>query len=249
MPFDSLRDLVKNKRRSRAFKPSVKLPTKPSAFLPQAFYGRPQTVVAAPAPKRLKPEAESALHRACATGHTEAIVKLLAEDRVMAAQPMDISSKKMVYNFGSYQMEEQEVEEAYKYALNLAIRNGVETPTLEALIKVAPRVLVTPDGSAEEIPLSVLLKTNPSDLTTIDKFLLANPDCVRLVDRQGNTPLHVAVQHGASLDAIRHLVILYPEALRCENRHSETPVGVAQRASRCSEEVAAYLWEKYAESF
>lgn len=78
-------------------------------------------------------------------------------------------------------------------------------------------------------------------MATVNKFLLKNLNCVRVVDRKGNMPLHVACLLGAALDTICHLVIVYPEAMFLQNHSGETPLKVAHQSMRCLEEVATYL--------
>ena len=256
-PYDSLKELVRSKQRVRtSTKVLDSLPApRSTSFLHEAFYGQVQE----PSAKRAKVSVdrhtvqggdESALHRACTEGNADEVAKLLKEDRVQSTRSVRVTTTKSVYNFATYKMENRQVEENYTFPLNLAIRAKLDTSTLDAIAKAAPGVLSTKDGDAQECSLSVLFKTMPHDTATADKFLLKNPDCARVSDRKGNTPLHVACQNGAPLDTIRHLVILYPEAVFLHNHHGETPLIIAQRAAqRCSEHVATYLWEKQAESY
>jgi hypothetical protein len=65
---------------------------------------------------------------------------------------------------------------------------------------------------------------------------------VFIKDRIGNTVLHAAVQHDSPLTAIRHLTILYPEAVSFSNGHGQTPLQVVQqRTSTHSLEVVDFL--------
>mmetsp|Transcript_2035 Transcript_2035/g.4440 ORF Transcript_2035/g.4440 Transcript_2035/m.4440 type:complete len:362 (+) Transcript_2035:90-1175(+) len=264
-PYDSLKELVKSKQQHRSginnfasIDNKGTFPVvKPSDFLRQALYKQqPQQQSLfkrhkiATEDTSLIPVGESELHRACAAGNVEEIVKALEQDRVQAARAVRITSTKNMYNPSTYKMEEQQVQENYTFALNLAIRAKTSPEILEKLAKAAPGVLAEKDGDAQECALAVLFKTSPTDMVTADKFLLQNPDCARVTDRKHNTVLHMACQNGASLDTIRHLVILYPEALFLYNAHGETPVQLAQRCiHRCSNEVATYLWQKQADSF
>jgi len=265
-PYDSLKELVKSKQpQLSSINNSVStdnkgtLPvSKPSAFLRQALYKQQQPQQQSLFKRRkvptedpsLIPVGESELHRACADGNVEEIVKALEQDRVQAARAIRITSTKNIYNPGTYKMEEQQVQENYTFALNLAIRAKATPEVLEKLAKAAPGVLTEKDGDAQECALAVLFKTSPTDMVTADKFLLQNPDCARVTDRKHNTVLHIACQNGASLDTIRHLVILYPEALFLQNAYGETPVQLSQRCiHRCSNQVATYLWQKQADSF
>ena len=69
----------------------------------------------------------------------------------------------------------------------------------------------------------------------------ANPKCVTVSDRRGNYPLHVAVSQGFSIDVVKKLYSMYPKALQMKNFHSETPLDIAQRSTRCPEEVMNFL--------
>lgn len=272
-PYDSLKTLVANKKRTSSSlwqsAPASMTMRFASVFSPssqflQAASTRNNEIVAqeAPFPKRRKveeteestsaswvPQGESDLHRACVQGNKDSIIALVAQDRVQAARAVRITTAKKIYNWGTYQLEDKQVCESYAFGLNLAIRANMDADALQILAKAAPGVLSTPDGDAQESALAVLFKSRPHDVATADEFLLQNPACASLVDRRGNSPLHIACQKGAPLDIIRRLVILYPQALFSYNACGENPLMVAQRSSHlCSEHVAAYLWEKQAEA-
>lgn len=247
-PYDSLKKLVKSKQQS-SLKATGQATT---ALLHLALPGFQSLEN-----KRRRVEhthsdlspVRSDLHYACADGNAVDIANLLEQDPIHATRPVHITRTKSVYNFGTFKMESREVQESYKYALNLAIRAKVNSGALGLLADAAPGVLTERDGDAAECPLSVLLKTCPEDDETAAKFILRNPLCVRVTDRNGNLPLHIACQYGVSLDTIRHLVILYPAALFLRNRFGDSPVSLAQRSIHaCSEQIALYLWEKEAEA-
>ena len=258
-PYESLKELAKSKQQQQQQHSNtnkVILPAaQPSILLRQALYkqqSQQQSLF-----KRRKITTidhltvnRSELHIACASGDAEKIFMALEQDREQLARAVRITSTKKMYNPKTYKLEEQQVQENYTFALNLAIRARASPEVLERLAKAAPGVLMKKDGDAQECALAVLFKTTPTDKVTADEFLLQNPDCVRLTDRKQNTVLHAACQNGVSLDTIRHLVILYPEALFLYNAYGETPVELAQRCiHRCSDQVATYLWQKQADLF
>jgi hypothetical protein len=137
--------------------------------------------------------------------------------------------------------------EPYKYPLNLAIHYNATADVIRMLLEADPTVTSLPDGDENQGSLHILLRQqrNRHDmLPLVDSFLLAHPTCTQIQDSHGCVPLHTAVYHQAELDIIRHLVIIYPEALRIENRHQETPVALATQLGAVSlTSVATFLVE------
>jgi hypothetical protein len=127
--------------------------------------------------------------------------------------------------------------EPYKYPLNLAIHYNATADVIRLLLEADPTVTSLPDGDEKQGSLHILLhqqRNHPEILSLIDSFLLAHPTCTQIEDSHGCVPLHTAVYHQAELDIIRHLVIIYPEALRIENHHLETPVALATKLDAVS---------------
>jgi hypothetical protein len=139
--------------------------------------------------------------------------------------------------------------EPYKYPLNLAIHYNATADVIRMLLEVDPTVTSLPDGAANQGSLHILLRQqrNRRDmLPLVDRFLLAHPTCTQMQDSHGCVPLHIAVYHRVELDIIRHLVIIYPEALRIQNRHQETPVALAMKVgSESLTCVATFLLESF----
>jgi hypothetical protein len=128
--------------------------------------------------------------------------------------------------------------EIYKYPLNLAIHYNATADVIRLLLEADPTVTTLPDGDENQGSLHILLSHRQRDLPDIlplvDSFLLAHPTCTQIRDSHGCVPLHTAVYHQAKLDIIRHLVIIYPEALRIQNEHQETPVALATQLGAVS---------------
>jgi hypothetical protein len=127
--------------------------------------------------------------------------------------------------------------ESYKYPLNLAIHNNATADVIRLLLAADPTVTSLPDGDENQGSLHILLRQqrNRHDiLPLVDSCLLAHPTCAQIKDIHGCFPLHTAVYHEAELDVIRHLVIIYPEALQIQNRHQETPVTLATQLGAVS---------------
>jgi hypothetical protein len=140
-------------------------------------------------------------------------------------------------------------DEPYKYPLNLAIHYNATADVIRMLLEADPTVTSLPDGVENQGSLHILLRQhcNRRDiLPLVDSFLLAHPACAQIQDSNGCVPLHMAVHHQVELDIIRHLVIIYPEALRIQNRHQETPVALAmQLGSESLTCVATFLLESF----
>jgi hypothetical protein len=195
---------------------------------------------------RKRHKIDEILHIACRDGHVELIGRLLEVNADAADASMILTSVKDVYDFTRNAFVKKVVHEPYSYPLNLAIKARLDHAVLKKLLMAAPEVIRKPDGPQREFGLHILLKNKPDDLATVDAMLLADPQCVTLLDRHLNTALHVACAKGAPLDIIRHLCILYPEALRMHNFHDMTPIQLAQRSHVCSDKVSTFLLEKMA---
>jgi hypothetical protein len=142
-------------------------------------------------------------------------------------------------------------DESYKYPLNLAIHNNATADVIRLLLEADPTVTSLPDGDENQGSLHILLRQqrNRNDiLPLVDSFLLAHPICAQIQDNKRCVPLHTAVYHQAELDTVRHLVLLYPEALQMQSRRQQTPVAMAiQLHAICSDTVATYLSESLLE--
>jgi hypothetical protein len=138
-------------------------------------------------------------------------------------------------------------DEPFKYPLNLAIHNNATADVIRLLLEADPTVTSLPDGDENQGSLHIILRKqhNRNDiLPLVDSFLLAHPICAQIQDNNRCVPLHTAVYHQAELDTVRHLVMVYPEALQMQSRRQQTPVDMAmQLHAICSDTVATYLSE------
>ncbi len=137
-------------------------------------------------------------------------------------------------------MERGQAKKACGYAVNVAMTHGGSLDVLKMLIDAGPDVLVQKDGHEGSGSLGIAL-TNNVDIKVIELLIGANPDCVKVADRRGNYPLHVAVSHGMPIQLVKKLHAIFPKALQMRNFHSQTPLDIAQRSTRCSEDVMNYL--------
>jgi hypothetical protein len=142
-------------------------------------------------------------------------------------------------------------DETYKYPLNLAIHNNATADVIRLLLEADPTVTSLPDGDENQGSLHILLRQqrNRNDiLPLVDSFLLAHPICAQIQDKKRCVPLHTAVYHQAELDTVRHIVMVYPEALQMQNHRQQTPVAMAmQLHAICSDTVATFLSESLLE--
>jgi hypothetical protein len=139
------------------------------------------------------------------------------------------------------QRRKQPRKEAFQLPINIALNNDANFEVLALLVCAAPDVLMMGDSSNGMCSLSLALTKRPRDTQVMNLLLTANPQASWVADRRQNLPLHVACQKGAPLEVVRQLFFLYPSALRKENFHGETPLMIAQRNSKCPEDVLNFL--------
>jgi hypothetical protein len=233
-PYDSLRLLVKSKKeglkRSKKGQAVIEDESEPS-----------------PTPKRRKVADPSLLHRACSSRNLslESVQEILHVDPAAASRQHTLFTEEKVYNYLSHHIETKKVRESYTYPLNMALAKAASADVVKSLIEADKAILTRKDGLEQEGSLHILLKQQGNNTSTVDAILVANPSSVMVEDRHFNTPMHIACRSGASMDVIRHLWILYPEALSKRNFHGLTPLDVSRNNGHlCSDEVASFLWQK-----
>jgi hypothetical protein len=250
-PYDSLRLLVKNKRkgvkRSTEGRTLIEDDFKPYSFL-RASLSNKQTQ---PALKLRKVNDPSLLHRACSNRNLsfESIQGILREDPGAASRQHTLFTEEKVYNYLSHYIEIKRVRESYTYPLNMALEKDANIAVVKSLIDADKDVLGRKDGLEQEGSLHIFLKHQRNNTNALDAILSANPSSLLVEDRHFNTPLHIACRSGASMNVIRHLWHLYPEALSKRNFHGLTPLDVARNNGHmCSDEVAFFLCQKVKET-
>jgi hypothetical protein len=186
-----------------------------------------------PAPDNNTIETSSLLHQSCRLYPTTAAVVESAlridPDAVRKAVPITLekgSSKK--------------AQNIYGYPVNVAMTHGASLEVLKMLVEAGPDVLIQKDGTDGSGSLGIALTTK-CEMAVVTMLVQANPECVKVADRRGNYPLHVSVNYGLPLDIVKRLYAMYPKALQMRNFHSETPLDIAQRSTRCSEDVMNFL--------
>ncbi|GKY99175.1 hypothetical protein MPSEU_000872900 [Mayamaea pseudoterrestris] len=191
--------------------------------------------------------AASSLHSLCCSGKASVddIREQLRIDPTAAARPRSIAKTIKSYDPVSGKIVTKQTCENYKYPLNLAIRHKLDLAIIKLLLEAEPHVSHLLDGHQKETSLHVMLKYSPQFVKGIDTLLLHHPPPISPLDRHQNNLLHVACRYGAPIDVLRHLVIIYPEALQQRNFLSELPVQVAQRnLVMCSTQVANFVWQQ-----
>jgi hypothetical protein len=132
------------------------------------------------------------------------------------------------------------VTNIYGYPINVALSHGASMGVLRMLVEAGPDVLTQKDGINGSGSLGIALAAK-CNLEMINLLMQANPNCALVADRRGNYPLHVAVSQGMTLDIVRRVYLGYPKAQEMRNFHSDTPLDIAQRSTRCPEEVINFL--------
>lgn len=247
-PVDGLQSLVHSKS-SRGTN------AKPSSYIREALATKRLRNADESTPvlktKKKKAKTDYPLHRACSSANTslEEIDRLLGENPSAASMPAKLYTMKPVYNPVTRKPQKKLVKESYTYPLNIAIKNKASPEVIRMLIDAAPDVLLKKDGDKQESSLSILVKNLPHEVATVDHMLLTRPRCASARDAYSNTVAHVGSSCGASLPVMRHIVIMYPEALSQRNFHDQTPLELAQRSiGRCTDEVASFLYERHHEA-
>lgn len=129
----------------------------------------------------------------------------------------------------------------YGYPINLALAHGANAKILKLLVQAGPDVLAFKDGENCAASMGTALSLNTCDKTVVLFLLSANQQCARIADRRGNYPLHVSVSYGRSVDIVKRLYAVYPEAQGMRNFHSQTPLDIAIQSTRCSDDVTEFL--------
>jgi len=134
----------------------------------------------------------------------------------------------------------KKLRNTYGYPLNMALSHGGSLDVLKMLAEAAPEILLEGDGTdgSRSLGIAVMAKY---DWQIISMLLRTNRKCIQMADRRGNYPLHIAANHGIPFGIVKKLYRLFPKALQMRNFHSETPLDIAQRSTRCSEEVMNFL--------
>lgn len=178
-------------------------------------------------------QTESLLHQSCRLyPTTDAVVESalrIDPDAIRRAVPTTV-------DHGSL----KKANNVYGYPINVALTYGASMGVLKMLVLAGPDVLIQKDGTDGSGSLGIALSLK-CDIAVVSLLIEANPQCVRVADRRGNYPLHVAVSCGLPLPIVKLLFAMYPKAQEMRNFHSQTPLDIAQRSTRCPEEVMNFL--------
>jgi hypothetical protein len=189
-------------------------------------------------------ETSSLLHQSCRLYPTTAAVVESAlridPDAVRKAIPITLEKGSIISGSGGG----KKAQNIYGYPVNVAMTHGASMEVLKMLVEAGPDVLIQKDGTDGSGSLGIALTTKCEHMhmgAVVTLLVQANPECVKVADRRGNYPLHVSVNYGLPLDIVKRLYAMYPKALQMRNFHSETPLDIAQRSTRCSEDVMNFL--------
>mmetsp|Transcript_27152 Transcript_27152/g.50895 ORF Transcript_27152/g.50895 Transcript_27152/m.50895 type:complete len:648 (-) Transcript_27152:1256-3199(-) len=178
-------------------------------------------------------ETESLLHQSCRLYPTTDTVVELA----LKTEP---DSVRKAVATAVEQGSSKKPSSIYGYPINVALTHGASMGVLRMLAQAGPDVLVQKDGTDGSGSLGVALSAK-CGLDVVNLLIQVNPECARVADRRGNYPLHVAVSQGLSLQIVKRIFSVYPKAQDMRNFHSNTPLDIAQRSTRCPEEVMNFL--------
>jgi len=162
------------------------------------------------------------LHRVCCRPTITAgqIDQLLGKDRLAASRSFNVVVKTT-----------EGKKEPYSYPVNLAIKHGLNKEVVEKLVAAAPSVLMLKDGNSRETTLHVLARYYRQEYKDVfNNILLNSPRSAAVLDRNQDTPLHIACQNNISLGAVRNLCILYPQAVTLVNKQDKTPLELLERS-------------------
>ena len=142
-------------------------------------------------------------------------------------------------------------DEWYSYPFNIAMKHGAGLDVLQFLAKEGPDVLAQPDGDEEACSLGIALGMDEPSLDVVRLLLAANPSTRKVVDRRGNTPLHMAARvivadPMLSLDIVSLVFSANNDAIHERNFRGETPLDVAIRSPFANDQVVDFLQEKIA---
>eukprot|EP00980_Cylindrotheca_fusiformis_P007381 scaffold1525_cov142-Cylindrotheca_fusiformis.AAC.181 len=178
-------------------------------------------------------DAHSLLHQSCRLYPTTAAV-------VESALRIDPDAVRKPITPQLEKGQAKKVQNTYGYPVNVALSHGGNVEVIKMLAEAAPEILLQKDGSDGSGSLGIALMAK-QEWPVVALLLKTNIECIKISDRRGNFPLHVAANHGIALGVVRKLYRLYPKALQMRNFHSETPLDIAQRSARCPEEVINFL--------
>jgi ankyrin repeat protein len=175
------------------------------------------TPAAASPPKQVAKSRDNLLHRLCASQHVDEQRLLAAVRALVRKDPAVLSRPYKIKN--------------YQYPLHIALNNPTTPPAvMKVLLEHAdPTLFTVKDGYNQETPLHLFLKRHAKQIDVLDALLLKAPTTAAMMDRRGNTPLHVACMYDAAATAaIRHLIILEPQACYRINGAGQTPLQIAE---------------------
>jgi ankyrin repeat protein len=69
-------------------------------------------------------------------------------------------------------------------------------------------------------------------LEVVDAIIVMQSFRASIKDDRGYTSLHVACEQGATLDVVKHLALLYPEAMSMANHQGKRPLDLARARAR-----------------
>jgi ankyrin repeat protein len=140
--------------------------------------------------------------------------------------------------------------------LHLAFRSGRRNKVIDRMIRANPEALLLQDESGKsplhvavevhwtEDPTNELIWANPDPLlwNVIERLIRANPEALRLLDKDGKSPLHLAAEHGRDSEVMDWLIRGNPEALLWRDASGKSPLHLAAAEHGRYSEVMDWLF-------
>jgi ankyrin repeat protein len=130
------------------------------------------------------------------------------------------------------------------YPMHMAIGAGAPLHVVEMLLKQADDILTQPNKFGETPLMIALMRSHEDDVADeelVRVLISACPDAVRLCDKKGNLPIHVAVMFGATVHTIKDLLEQWPDMIHETNGVGLTASDLAVQSSSCSEQILHLL--------
>lgn len=113
----------------------------------------------------------------------------------------------------------------------LHLAASTKSPDLEViedLTEVCPDAVVQQDNKSGSTPLHLVLQDKKCQVDIVKDLIASNHRCMKVEDKEGRTPLHVAVETGASLKIFKAMTKKHPKYLLVTNSNGETPYKLAK---------------------
>jgi ankyrin repeat protein len=112
-----------------------------------------------------------------------------------------------------------------------------QQPTLaiiEDLTEVGPNAGIIQTTETRSTPLHLALRNPATNSAMVQDLIVSCTQVLQIQDKDGNTPLHVAVEEQRSVTEIKLMLKLYPQAMNKKNQKGKVPYKLAKSVARKS---------------